>query len=213
MDDDRHGWLREGSQEPDAVRRYYDDWADDYDTTLRRWDYRAPADAASSLGTIVPASATILDAGCGTGLVGRALREAGFTGPIDGLDLSPTSLDRARARGIYRDLAPADFQTLPLPVGDDAYDATVCVGVLTYVDDAETLFRDFARVTRPGGAILFTQRDDLFAERGFSPLIDDLASAGLWTPISISEPRLYLPSNDDFADQIKAIHVACRVAT
>ena len=45
--------------------------------------------------------ASILDLGCGTGLVGEHLHRHGYTN-IDGLDLSPELLQVAQAKGIYR---------------------------------------------------------------------------------------------------------------
>ena len=61
--------------------------------------------------------------GCGTGLSGAALAEAGFT-TIDGSDLSPGMLDKARALGVYRDL------WLPDDLPDRRYDAVAAVGVI-----------------------------------------------------------------------------------
>jgi predicted TPR repeat methyltransferase len=87
-----HDWLKQGSTSSGEVRKIYDDWAASYDKTLERWDYRAPAQAAELLRAAIPAGSVLLDAGCGTGLTGLALRAAGFVGPIDGVDLSPASL-------------------------------------------------------------------------------------------------------------------------
>jgi len=50
----------------------------------------------------------ILDAGCGTGLVGVALAERGARS-IDGVDLSPGMIAKAKETGVYRRLAPADL--------------------------------------------------------------------------------------------------------
>ena len=72
---------------------------------------------------------------------GIGLRAAGFVGPIDGIDLSSVSLKRAERHGIYRSLTAVDLQALPLPIPDDAYDALMCVGVLTYIPDGEGVLR------------------------------------------------------------------------
>ena len=40
----------------------------------------------------------LLDLGCGTGLVGEALRTGGYEGQIDGVDISETSLELALAK-------------------------------------------------------------------------------------------------------------------
>ena len=52
----------------------------------------------------------MLDVGCGTGLVGRALRARGYAGRIAGLDLSQASLEIAREGGAYDSLEQADLQ-------------------------------------------------------------------------------------------------------
>ena len=79
-----------------------------------------------------------LDVGCGTGLVGKALRARGFTGRVVGLDISQVSLRLAQQSGAYDDLQPADLQQ-PLPLDDDGVDALVCVGVMTYLPDVEAI--------------------------------------------------------------------------
>ena len=202
-----HDWLRQGSTSPADVAKSYEDWAPTYDETLAEWDYRAPADAAALLKARVGLDAEILHSACGTGLTGAALRAAGFTGPVDGLDLSPSSLVKAAKRGVYRSLNAADLQSLPLSIAENSYDALICIGVLTYVPDSMAVLREFARMVRPGGTTLATQRDDLFHERAFDKTLATLADEGIFSDIVISEPRPYLPANPDFGDEIKVIHI------
>ena len=52
---------------------------------------------------------SILDLGCGTGLAGAAFRP--LAARLDGIDLSPAMIEKARARGIYDHLAVADLET------------------------------------------------------------------------------------------------------
>lgn len=203
--------LRQGSTDAAAVEQYYDDWADSYDATLADWNYHAPEDACALLAPSLNPGARILDVGCGTGLLAKALREYGRYS-IDGIDISGASLRHAEARGFYSALIRHDLQDLPLPVADNAYDAAASVGVLTYIEDAEALMRDLCRCVRPGGAILFTQRTDLWEERDFQSMIDRLEEDGLWADPRIGPPLGYLPGNAEFSDDIKVIHTLCRVA-
>ena len=46
-------------------------------------------------------SSRVADLGCGTGRTGAWLRETGVAGTIDGVDLTPEMLDRARERGAH----------------------------------------------------------------------------------------------------------------
>lgn len=204
QDTEEHDWLKQGSTSSGEVRKIYDDWAGSYDETLESWDYRAPTQAAEMLRDAAPAGSILLDVGCGTGLTGLALRLAGFVGPIDGIDLSSTSLREAERHDVYRSLTAVDLQTLPLPILDDTYDALLCVGVLTYIPDSESVLREFARGVRSGGRILVTQRDDLFRERGDSRMFERLSD--IIDDIKVTEPLPYLPNNPDFGDEIRVIY-------
>lgn len=143
----------------------------------------------------------ILDAGCGTGLSGKALLAAGFI-TIDGIDVSRRSLEVASMTDAYRTLRAIDLQQLPLPIPDNLYDGLACVGVLTYLTDSISTLREFSRVVRPGGVVAITQRSDLFAEREFPSVLDRLLDEGVIVQVYISEPRPYLPNNEEFSDQI-----------
>jgi predicted TPR repeat methyltransferase len=134
----------------------------------------------------------VLDVGCGTGLVGRALRARGLGASIVGLDLSAASLELARQGGVYAAVGQADLQRR-LPCADDSVDAVVCVGVMTYLPDVEAVWRELARVGRPGGLVVVTQREDLWHSRDCQGVVDRLADAGAWTPLEVAGPAAYLP--------------------
>ena len=65
--------------------------------------------------TILDAGCGMRDAGCGTGLSGKALLAAGFI-TIDGIDVSRRSLEVASMTDAYRTLRAIDLQRLPLPI-------------------------------------------------------------------------------------------------
>ena len=202
-----------GSTAPDEVRGYYDEQAPTYDTTLASWGYDAPWRVAELLLRTLPADRapqTVLDAGCGTGLAGQALRDAGFAGRLLGIDLSPGSVALAAGRGIYDDVAVGDLQQ-PLEYDDDSVDGVVCVGVLTYVPDVAAIWDEFCRITRPGGAIVLTQRDDLWRERRCNEVLHDLERDGRWAVVHLSPPASYLPGNADFGDEILVRYLAARL--
>jgi len=213
MDDagtDDGGWLLEGSADVDDVTRYYDEWAQQYDRDLVDWAYAAPDVASSMLLEHGSGLARVLDAGCGTGLVGQALRRLGFTGELDGVDVSAQSLRVADATSAYDRTNVADLQQR-LPFGDGDVDGLICVGVMTYVPDVESCWRDFARVVRPGGVVVVTQREDLWEDRRCAQVIDVLAADGVWVPIEVTDARPYLPGNDDYADRIGVHYVVAQV--
>lgn len=158
-DDDRPGL---GSvydlEDAEAAKRHYDDWAARYDADLAAAAYATPTRAARML---VEAGADVAgplaDFGCGTGLSGEAFAKAGFR-TVDGFDISPASLDVARAKGVYRDLVECDLGQ-PLPVTDGTYANAAAVGVLAVrLMPVDTLDRMLAAV-EPGGRLVFSLND------------------------------------------------------
>ena len=204
-----HSWLTKLSTDSRETAAYYDAWAENYDQTLAQWSYRSPAIVAAMLKGDLAPDEPILDAGCGTGLSGRALHAAGFR-RVTGMDISQASLDVAAQADVYERLLQVNLQEVPLPLQTDEFAAAQCVGVLTYVPDTEAILREFCRVVRPGGLVAFTQREDLFEERNVAAVMQTLAKEGLLTRISVSEPQAYLPGNADYADQVKVIYCLCR---
>ena len=193
------GRLRVASTDPADVRELYDAWADRYEEEVEAWDYRTPTDVAELLRKVQPGAAHVLDVGCGTGRSGRALRDAGFASLV-GCDLAPRALAIAEAAGVYERVVEVDVQKLPTPFVDDEFDALSCVGVLTYVPDTEATLCEFFRVVRAGGAIVFSQREDVWVERECEALIDRLVADGVCTAAHVSAPRPYLPKNDEMSD-------------
>ena len=203
-------WLTTPISAPDQVAKYYDDWAQTYDATLKGWHYDSPTIGAQLLverGGVGP----VLDVGCGTGLTGQALHDAGIE-IIDGIDLSLASIELARARGVYRHVQHVDLQQLPLPHPTNSYGAMLCIGVLSYVPDAEPLLRETARVVVNGGRVVLSQRDDMWEERNFGELLKRLETEGLFADVWWSEPQPYMPGHEDFTDQIFVHYVTMTVA-
>ena len=185
-------WLHQGTSDVGEVADRYDKWAQSYDDDLASWSYQAPTVVAETVLTRHPEVGSVLDVGCGTGLVGRALRARGFAGEIFGLDISQASLEIARQCGAYDSLGHADLQQR-LPFDDDSVDAVICVGVMTYLPEVEAVWREFARVVRPGGLVVATQREDLWHSRTCPAVVERLRNDGVWTPMEVKGPAMYLP--------------------
>lgn len=193
------------------ISEYYDNWAKEYNDTLKQWNYKAPENAAAIISSSVPVSGEILDAGCGTGLVGSALAAQGFT-KIDGIDLSAESLIQASKASVYRSLHEVNMKELPLPIDSNTYDGLLCVGVLTYLPDSTSIISEFSRIVKPGGIVAITQRDDIFNEREFDTVLDKLVEKKVIADLKISEPLPYLPENDDFGDEILVQYISFKAA-
>lgn len=204
-------WLHEGTSDVREVGGRYDAWAASYDDDLSAWSYRAPEVVAETVLAHLPAPDSVLDVGCGTGLVGRALRDRGYAGRLTGLDISQASLALARQRAVYDALQEADLQQ-PLPLEDGLAEATVCVGVMTYLPEVEAVWREFARVTRSAGIVVATQREDLWHERGCRAVVDRLEADGVWTPLEITGPAPYLPVGYGGGDEVNCYYLTALIS-
>ena len=73
--------------------KYYDDWSENYDATLKLWNYQAPKKSIKFLKeTINIKPKNILDLACGTGLFGAELKKVYPKSHIYGSDISKKSL-------------------------------------------------------------------------------------------------------------------------
>ena len=203
-------WLHEGTSDAREVADRYDDWATGYDDDLAAWSYQAPTVVADAVLSRDPEAGSALDVGCGTGLVGRTLRDRGFAGQLLGLDISQASLEIAQQGGAYDSVEQADLQER-LPVEDDSVDAVVCVGVMTYLPDVEAVWRELARVARSEGLVVVTQREDLWDTRGCQAVVDRLQDEGVWTPLEVTGPAPYLPEGYGGTPAVACYYVTARV--
>ena len=139
------------------ARGVYDAWAATYDDDLAGPagdDYPLPGIVADVVARLTDPTTDVLDAACGTGLVGAALAGHGFTS-VDGLDVSPRMLSRARARHAYHDLGPADLSQR-LPGAGDKFGVVTCVNAFEPGHLPRSALVEFARVVHRGGHIVLT---------------------------------------------------------
>lgn len=95
----------------------------------------------------------VLDVGCGTGVLGRALISCGAAVRVTGVDPSPDYLAYA-ARSMPGDrVRLQQGRAEALPYADGAFDTALALLVLQDFDDPERALREMARVTRPGGIV------------------------------------------------------------
>jgi SAM-dependent methyltransferase len=129
----------------------------------------------------------VIDAGCGTGLVGLPLVQRGQR--VVGFDNNHAMLQRAYARrerqaeGVAArwTLFPGDVAHFPAQVERGA-DAVVMNNVLFYVRDAEGVLREAWTHLKPGGVLCMTSnkrpRPDL--EKVLTNSIEEWREAGRW---------------------------------
>ena len=142
---------------PDYVRALFDDYAPRFEISLRdRLAYRGPELLFEAVRPYLPnmlRPLEVLDLGCGTGLVGEVF--AGHFDAMDGIDLSPRMINRARAKGIYRTLVAGDITDLPADLGSD-YGLVIAADVLNYLGDLAPALRAAHARMKPGGLMVLT---------------------------------------------------------
>lgn len=150
---------------PDDCLKLYADWAESYDAGFAEgMGYVLPAQvAAAFLGA--GGEGPVLDVGAGTGLLGTALRGLGFAGPIDGVDLSPEMLARAKEKGCYRNLLRADI-TRPLELPAD-YRGAVSSGTFTHGHVGPEALGPLLAVAVPGALFALSVNAGVWEAKGF----------------------------------------------
>ena len=192
--EDRVQWVY-AAQDAEQLERRYDAWAADYDADLEDdFGYVMPRAAAEAFSQYAPTDAKVLDAGSGTGLVGVELRRLGYR-DIHAMDMSRGMLDQARAKGVYAAFHRMVMgEALALPT--NSYDATICVGALTVGHAPAHSLDELARVTRPGGHIVFTLRPDIYESNGFRQKHQQLTDDGKWEFVATTERFQGLPKGE-----------------
>jgi SAM-dependent methyltransferase len=132
-----------------GVRDGYGEWAETYEGVVQdEMDVRL----LERVSTVDWAAAErALDLACGTGRTGAWLRARGVR-RIDGVDLTPEMLARAEARGAHDRLVAADIRDTGLPAS--AYDLVVESLADEHLPDLGPLYREAARLARPGAAFV-----------------------------------------------------------
>ncbi len=100
---------------------------------------------------------TVVDLGSGGGLdVFLAAQQVGPTGRAIGIDMTPAMIDRARANAASGNYTNVEFflstiDRIPLP--DNSVDCVISNCVLNLAPDKPAVFREIARVLKPGGRL------------------------------------------------------------
>jgi SAM-dependent methyltransferase len=110
----------------------------------------------------VAAPATILDVGCGEGVLAAAWVDRPGVEGVVGVDVEDA---RLRAEWAARERPGLDLRSIPpappLPFGDDAFDLVTGIEVLEHVDDPDALLAELTRVAR-GHVLVSVPREPLW---------------------------------------------------
>ena len=169
----------------------YKKWASSYDTEFAAAEgyvlYLHVADQLLRRQSQIDGA--VLDVGCGTGLVGLALRSGGVK-EVDGIDISNEMLAEACLKRtdvgdpVYRNLISADL-TREIAIDSDYYGAIVSAGTFTHGHLGPESLDELWRVARAGALSVIGVRSTHYDSMGFKDKIAADVAAGI-----ISEPEV-----------------------
>jgi len=143
----------------------------------------------------LPRSAAVLDLGCGTGVITRAIATRdGFAGTVTGIDQSPEFIAAAErlaadeGLGDRVEFVVGDAHALDFPPA--SFDAAVAHTLVSHVRDPLAVLAEAARVVRPGGSVAVFDGD--YASLTFGGADPRLAAAmeQAFQSIIMSSPRV-----------------------
>lgn len=91
------------------------------------------------LGALIPDGATVLDVGCGDGMLARLIQESRPDIEIQGIDVSVREKTHAHVK---------EFDGKVIPFADHSFDVVMFVDVLHHTEDVAVLLKEAARVAK-----------------------------------------------------------------
>jgi arsenite methyltransferase len=140
----------------------------------------------------------VLDLGSGSGMdVFYAARQVGETGAVTGIDMTDEQLEKAerlRSRDGFEQILFVKSRIEQLPLEEGSFDVVVSNGVINLSPDKQAVFKQAARVLRPGGRMALA---DIVSERELAERTR--CNTDLWAAcIAGAIPR------DDYAGAVEA---------
>ena len=177
--------LREEKND-EKIKLVYEEWAQNYDSDNDHLlgTVSQPQCVKLVARELEDKDAQVIDVGCGTGLVGKHLKAFGFNS-FDGIDISEGMLEVAKTRG-YRKLFLGSLNK-NLPINDNIYDVTFCVGVFTHGHVKSNRVSELIRITKPGGLICFTVNEGVFEEYDFKNTIVTYEKEKKWEVLFLNK--------------------------
>lgn len=177
---------------PEDNRRYYAEFAAFYDREFAQGlGYVYPrAIARAYLAAAGPEDAPVADIGCGTGLVAADLATAREGLVIDGMDISPEMLARARETGLYRALHEIDLTGDLGPIRN-GYGAVLSTGTFTHGHLGPGPLRALSAIARPGALFVIGVNRAHHEAQGFGSVLDAMTAAGEIGPVAQEETAIY----------------------
>ena len=127
-------------------------------------------------------------------MVGEALSQLGSNNVV-AMDLSKGMLEEAKGKHLYNEFHQMALGgTLEFATGE--FDAVISVGVFTQGHAPANSFDELARITKPGGLIVFSLRVDTYESDGFREQQSGMEEAGVWQLAEMTDEFQPLPKDE-----------------
>ncbi len=192
---------------------YYRDFASHYDTSFAdALGYIYPSVIAKAFVTALASDGfpggRVLDVGCGTGLVAAEMRDAGFGGAIDGVDLSAEMLRQAETKGLYQNLHEADL-TGDLAHLPHNYSALVSAGTFTHGHLGPDPLVSLIALCQSGARAVIGINAAHYDAMGFAPVLDGLVTSKIVRDLRMREVKIYDGTDPLHADDVAFVLEFC----
>lgn len=175
------------AQNNEDLEQIYDKFAETYDEIA--FPYVSPTVMVGVVCRYLKPQYKILDAGVGTGMLGKILQVLGYKN-LHGIDLSPGMLQKAQEKKVYQSLQRMILgEHLDFESGH--FDAAICVGTFTEKHAPPTSLDELVRVVRKDGIVMFSTRADV--DLGFLKRQKELEESGKWALIEETNTFQSLP--------------------
>jgi SAM-dependent methyltransferase len=142
-----------------SVAELYDDVAENYDQVFAAHVVEHYLNRRTDLVRRHLSAGSVLDIGCGTGILADRIARHGFD--VAGIDLSPNMLAKARERGFAHTFAAL---STALPFEDETFDLAITVATLHHLETPPRVagtIAEMARVVRRGGIVVLWDHNPL----------------------------------------------------
>ena len=195
----------------DNLAQFYDEFSAVYDSKFGTHEWLGPqicGDLLIEYGKQIEdySNMTILDCGCGTGLVGESLYKRGFKNII-GCDISPRSLKVSESKQVYKQLCVSDLENFKLNLDQDItsdemnIDAIISAGVLVYISNKDLLFQQWNDIIKNNGLIIVSHRADMLEDD--IGIFENMEKQGICQRLYLSEPLITCSNLSISGDNIR----------
>jgi len=153
----------------DYVEGLFDNFAAKFESSLvDNLEYKTPRVIAEMIikDSKFDSLGSIMDLGCGTGLVGMEIKQ--FCEHLEGIDLSEKMLDKAKEKNVYNKLIKQDILDY-LSNASLNFDYFISTDVFIYIGDLSDVFQLIKSRNKTGGKLAFSTEDydgdDFFLEQ------------------------------------------------